>query len=372
MPMTDLQLEYESGELLASHDVAEPLVAGGVRCHGGFLGDGTYVSPRTKHRSPALVAWQEHHRAVFGTEVLHAPVEIWPGNYPNLAQARLLLREGVREPIIAVLTRIGTVEGFGAMIRFLAPPDMQRHFVEDIAGTATAHLSRGLVEAHARDEAGWGDEAGHDRMWYAVRDVAFENPVTQDETAEMMRRLGIPVGAGADPEAAQRRFLDRRVFTDLDLGLELLISTMLRVLFVEIKAFHVFAWAEALLACRDLVAGDGEAARLVSYIRADETPHVEYLRTSLTEMRDRTFIGESGNRHPGTEVIGRLWDASMAESLGILEDQNRTATLAEIERSVRARPRGDDILEEFHALGDVRPSADGRTFVTVTPGAGSG
>ena len=52
------QLEYTSDELLASHDYAEPLFAGGVRCHGGFTGDGTYVSPRTKHRVPAIEAWQ--------------------------------------------------------------------------------------------------------------------------------------------------------------------------------------------------------------------------------------------------------------------------------------------------------------------------
>ena len=32
----------------------------------------------------------------------------------------------------------------------------------------------------------------------------------------------------------------------------------------------------------------------MSYVRADETPHVDYLRTALTEMRDRTFVGESG------------------------------------------------------------------------------
>src|SRR3546814_11155954 len=113
--------------------------------------------------------------------------------------------------------------------------------------------------------------------------MALENQGTEGETAEMMKRMGSPVGVGADPDAARSRFLDRRAFPDRDLGLELLVSTMLRVLFVEIKAFHVFAWAEELLADRDLVAGDGEAARLVSFIRADETPHVEYLRTSSTE-----------------------------------------------------------------------------------------
>jgi hypothetical protein len=94
----------------------------------------------------------------------------------------------------------------------------------------------------------------------------------------------------------------------------------------------------------------------VSFIRADETPHVEYLRTSLTEMRDRTFIGESGRKYPGSDVIGRMWDASMAESLGLLEDQNRKAVIAEIERALLARPDGADLLAEFHRLGDPAPA----------------
>ena len=343
-------LEFSSEELLTTDDIEEPLLAGGVRCHGGFLHDGSYVSPRTKFRRPALAAWQNQHRTDFGTEILHAPVETWPGNYPRVEQARFLLRHGVREPIVANLTRIGTVEGFGAMIRFLAPPDMQRFFDDDIRGTALDHLAKGLVEAHARDEAGHGDEAGHDRMWYVVRDIAFENPVTQDETELMMQRMGIAFGASPDPDGVRQRFLGKRAFEDLDVGLELLISTMLRVLFVEMKAFHVFAWAEELLSDPDLVAGDGEAARLVAFIRADETPHVEYLRTALTEMRERTFVGESGKRYPGTDIIGQMWDASLAESLGLLEEQNRAATVAELELAVSSRPNGADLLAEFHSL----------------------
>jgi hypothetical protein len=343
-------LEFAADDLLATHPVEEPLLAGGVRCHGGFLADGTYVSPRTALRGPAIAAWQDEHRKTFGAEILHAPVETWPAGYPSVEQARFLLRNGVREPIIATLTRIGTVEGFGAMIRFLAPPDMQKFFDDDIRGTALDHLAKGLVEAHARDEAGFGDEAGHDRMWYATRDIAFENPVTQDETALMMERMGIAFGAAPDPDGARQRFLGKRAFEDLDVGLELLISTMLRVLFVEIKAFHTFAWAEELLSDTELVAGEGEAARIVSYIRADETPHVEYLRTALTEMRDRTLIGESGRKYPGSDIIGPMWDASLAESLGLLEDQNRAATVAELELALSSRPNGADLLAEFHTL----------------------
>lgn len=346
------QLEYTTDEILADHRFAEPLVLGGVVCHGGFGDDGTYISPRTAGRAPALLAWQANHKEVFGKDILHAPIETWPGNYPNLEQARLLLRNGVRDPIISALTRIGTVEGFGAMIRYLAPEDMQPFFDEDLKGTATQHLGRGLVEAHARDEAGYENVAGHMQMWYAVRDIAFENPVTQDETANMLERMGIGGVNMADPMAARERFLGRRAHPDLDMGLEMLISTMLRVLFVEIKAHHVFAWSETLLSDNDLVAGDGEAARLVSYIRQDEAPHVEYLRTSLTEMRDRTFIGSSGKKYPGTEVIAAMWEQSMKESLTTMEDVNRAAILSEVELALADLPNGKDILAEFHSLDD--------------------
>ena len=43
--MSNLQLDYTWDELLSTHDVEEPLVLNGVRCHGGYLSDGTYVSP---------------------------------------------------------------------------------------------------------------------------------------------------------------------------------------------------------------------------------------------------------------------------------------------------------------------------------------
>jgi hypothetical protein len=343
--MSNLQLEYRPDELLATHEVAEPLLAGGVRCHGGFLADGTYVSPRTRFRLPAIDAWQRHHRETFGTAVLDAPLATWPGAYPNVEQARFLLRSGIRRPMIMVLTRIGTAEGLGAMIRHLSPSDLQPHFVEDIRGTALAHLNQGLIEAHARDEAGWEGEAGHDRMWYAARDLAFEHPVVADQTEATMARLGL-TGTGAPP-----RILSGPL-ADVDLGLELLFTTMIRVLFIELKAFHVFAWAEEVLSDTDLVAGEGEAARIVSYIRSDERPHVEYLRTALTEARDRTVIGTSGRRHPGTEVIGTLWDALLAESRTTLEERNRAAALAEVERALRDRPGGGEVLEEFHALGE--------------------
>ena len=349
--MSNLQLSWSEDELLATHDVDEPVIAGGVRCHGGFLADGSYVPPRTKHRVDAIKAWQQAHREQFGTDVLHAPIDMWPEPYPNVAQTKYLLREGVREPVITQLTRIGTVEGFGAMIRHVQLGEMQRYFDESIAGTAIAHLQHGLFEAHARDEAGWDEEAGHNQMWFAARDVAFEAPPTADETQTMLVRMGIaqPNGTPPSPEQMRAAAASMRMFDDLDLTLEMTIRRMLGILFIEVSAFHTFAWAEEVLSDDTLVADADKSAQLVRCIRTDETPHVDYLRTALTEMRDRTFIGMSGRQHAGSDVIGRLWDTALGESLGPRRAQFVKTVISELEHSLASHPRRAELLEGFHA-----------------------
>ena len=348
-------ISWTEQELLTDHDVAEPLIAGGVRCHGGFTADGEYVSPRTKNRVPAIAAWQQSHREQFGTEILDAPIELWPEVFPNVAQSKYLLREGVAEPTVSSLTRIGTVEGFGSMIRTVQVDRLQSHFDESIAGTALEHLHRGLFEAHARDEAGWEEEGGHKQMWFAARDIAFGDPVTEDMTQAMLIRMGIVAADGKPPtpQAAQAAAQALRRFPDLDLALEMMLRRMVGLLFIEVSAFHTFAWAEAVLSDRDLVAGDGAAADLVSYVRADETPHVEYLRTALTEMRDRTFVGASGRRISGREVVGTLWDAALDQSLHVTRENALKTAMAEVEHALESNPRRSELLEGFRALGPV-------------------
>ncbi len=344
--MTTTQVDFSANELLESDPIAEPLIAGGVRCHGGFDGSGAYVSPRTKNRWPAIRAWQQQRSEQFGTELLDIALDTWPGAYPNVTQAKFLIREGVSDPIIGRLTQIGTVEGFGSMIRYSPIPDLQRCFAEDVGGTATWHLGRGLYEAHARDEAGYKSEGGHKQMWFAARDIAFESPLSEDQTQTMMDRMfgyGGPAGAGSSAEP---------LFPDVDQSLELLIQSMSRLLLIEISAYHVFAWAEEVLADTELVAGDGEASRLVSYIRADEAPHVEYLKTTLSEMRDRTFVGESGRTIPGTTVVGDIWERARAESVGARHEANVRVVRREIEHCLEGNKRGKDILAGFDALAN--------------------
>lgn len=349
--MTTLQTEFTEAELLASHSGTEPLVAGGVRCHGGFDDDGSYLPPRTLHRVPAIEAWREKHREDFGAEVIDVPLETWPEHFPNLAQARFLISEGVREPLIATLTRIGTLEGLGANIALLRPTDLQRHFVEDIRGTAIDHLGSGLFEAHGRDEAGYEEEAGHRDMWFAARDIAFPEPGPDIDVEKMLERMGF--GQGSPGTGSSTRLLP----DDIDANLEFMVALMVRILLIEVQAFHTFAWADAWLGDPDLVAGEGSAASIVRYIRADETPHVGYLATALTEMRDRTWIGASGKRYEGTDMVGRIWDVLLDQSIGSGRAQSLANILGEVEFWCARYDHGDRVLEGFHALATPEPEA---------------
>jgi hypothetical protein len=162
-------------------------------------------------------------------------------------------------------------------------------------------------------------------------------------TQTMLVRMGIATEGGSIPPPPPRRF------PELDALLEMMIRRMVGLLFIEISAFHTFAWAEEVLSDTDLVAGDAAAAELVRCIRADETPHVDYLRTTLSEMRDRTFIGESGERIPGEKVIGTMWDASLELSLGPNRENFIKQATGEIEHALEGNPRRAQILEGFEA-----------------------
>jgi len=334
------RLCWSREELLASSPVEEPLIAGEVRCHGGFDADGRYCSPRTLHRTPAIQAWQDQLRGQ-GQPLVEIPSALMPPQYPNLDQARLLLRNGVREPLVRALTIISIVEGFGAIIRDVQVPDLRQLLVEPIDGTALAHLDRGLFEAHARDESGFRDEGGHKQMWEAARDLALEHPkVPGDVLMRMMGRRGA-------------RHRPERPFPELDPGLERMLLMMAQVLVVEVFAEGTFDWGEQLLSDPELSAAPEAAGALVRHIRSDERPHVEYLRTALSELRARTLRTLDGRTRPGREIV----DAALHRVLrGITRDRPREQR-EDLRQNLVAAMRGaahpGALLEEFEALESV-------------------
>ena len=333
------RLEFKPEELLSSPKFDTPLMAGGVLCHGGFGADGNYVSPRTLWRDPAVRAWQEQHLKTSPYPLVEIPQDVIPPHLPSVEQAKLLLKEGVREPMVRTLTEIAIVEGFGATIRDLPVPPIASFIREDVTGTALAHLTGGLFEAHARDEAGWGAEGGHKQMWEAARDLALSKPkVPGDILMAIMGRRG---GGGRGG----------RVLPYLKEDVERVIGFMTNVLIIEVFAVSTFQWAEDVLSDPAVSDAPKDAADMVRYIRADESPHVQYLRTALSEISARTLIGEDGKEHSGHEAVQAMLD----RSLRFIIRQRREDRREQMHASIRASAKGivkdvEGLIERFDRL----------------------
>lgn len=331
------RLVYSREELLESGAYEAPLIAGGVRCHGGFDADGRYRSPRTIHRAPAIDAWQAR-LAREGAELIEIPRALMPPQYPNVAQATLLLEHGVRDPIVRALTIISIVEGFGAIIRDVKVPELAAVVVEPTEGTALAHLRAGLFEAHARDESGWKDEGGHKQMWEAARDLAFEKPKIPGDV--LMRMMG--------RQAARRR--PERPFPQIDETLERMLAIMAQVLVVEIFAEGTFAWGMQLLSNPKVSAAPEAAAAMVANIRADESPHVEYLRTALSELRARTLRTVDGGTIAGRTVVDGLLHRILAEITRSRPREQREDLRENLIEAMQVAAKPAALLEAFDAL----------------------
>jgi len=331
------QLNFSTEEILANVPIREPLIVKGVKCHGGFDADGHYRSPRTAFRVPAIKAWQEQHVATSGTPLFEIPADTISPQMPNVAQVKFLLRSGVREPMVRWLSEIAIVEGFGAMIRELPVPPLAGFIREDTAGTTLAHLAKGLFEAHARDEAGWTEEGGHRQMWDAARDAALSNPAISPEiyTSLIARR-------GAGQPAA--------LFPELGEPVERLIRFMVNVLAIEVFATSTFAWAEEILSDPEVSDAPIDAANLVRFIRADESPHVEYLRTALSEIQARTILTLDGKPVSGRKVVNDLAERGIRMMLRQRLNE-RPVMVRDLIRKTANVKDIDALMREFDALG---------------------
>jgi hypothetical protein len=330
------KLNFSFDELLENPAYDRRLIVNGRRCHGGFDKDGRYQSPRTVWRNPSIKAWQDQHRATSPLPLVEVPRDVVPPYTPNVAQARFLLKNGVREPLVRILTEIAIVEGFGAFIRELPVPALGSFIREDVAGTALAHLTGGLFEAHARDEAGWGAEGGHKQMWEAARDAALSNPAIAPEIF-----AAIAARRGAAPQA---------LFPELGDAVERVIRFMVDVLAIEVFAASTFAWAEAVLSDPEISDAPEEAADLVRYIRSDEAPHVEYLRTGLSEIGARTLLTQSGQAIAGKVVVDALMDRTLRNMMR-QRAVDRPRMLRELIRNNAHGKNPEVLIAEFESLG---------------------
>ena len=330
------KLEYTFDELMTEPAIDEPLIAGGVRCHGGYAG-GAYVSPRSAVRRPAVAAWRQ--RLVDERQpLIHVPAQYVPPNYPNYPQAKFLLKEGVVEPVTRALTIISIVEGFGARIREVKVPDLGVEVKEGVEGTALAHLANGLFEAHARDEAGHRNEGGHKQMWEAARDLGLAKPhVPGDVLLRLM--TGSVTGERT------------RLYPALSERMENMILMMANVLIVETFAEDTFAWAQQLLGDPEVSADPERSAHVVECIARDEVVHVDYLTVALSELRARTLRGADGKTElSGADVVDGVFRRQLR---GMATQRPRVARdrlREEIRQAIADEVRASAIAKRFEDL----------------------
>jgi hypothetical protein len=333
----DARLSYTADELLSDGDYEAPLIAGEVLCHGGFDRSGEYRSPRTIFRNPAVQAWQSA-LVSSGHSLIEIPDALVPPQFPSVAQAKLLLQNGVQEPIVRALTVISILEGFGAIIRDVRVPDLKALLVEPFDGTALAHLDQGLFEAHARDEAGYKDQGGHKQMWEAARDLALENPkVPSDVFLRLMGDRG--QARGGDP-----------LFPQLDKTLYRMLSMMTQVFVIEVFARTTFDWGVSLLSDPEVSAEPKRASDMVAYIRSDEAPHVEYLRAALSEARARTLRTVDGKTISGQTVVDGLVHHVLKRLADNRPREQRDETRGALLKAIEAGEAKQSLLEAFDAL----------------------
>jgi hypothetical protein len=334
------RLAYTREEIMADDAYARPHIEAGYRLHGGFDAKGTYVSPRTLHRWPAVRAWQEQ-VTKRGFPLIDATVRLLKrGAYPNAEQQKLLLGSGLGETLWNSLTITGIIEARGKALCDAQAPDFQKIIVEDISATATGHLNKGLLYAHGLDEGGnrAGGEGGHDDMWFAVRDALF------GKDAYPLPEVPASIGR---PEIG-------RLMPQVDKAYEYWILLLMNVLMIEVRAESFFSFCVDIMRSpdvfRDRRAAADHAAEIVERIRTDEAIHVAYLQAFVSEMRSFTIRTIDGKQITGASMIDPIWEGMIHWHSVTQADFGREQSRSAIEVRMAKLPAGHELLRKFDSL----------------------
>ncbi len=341
---TGPKLVWTEAELLTDHDFAAPheVSVGGktIRLHGGLLANGNYQPPRALKREQAFDAWEQA-LAERGGQPHDASADLLAGlRLPTAEQQRVLLRNDLGQSFWNTLTIIGKIEARGRLLADLVVPDLQPGIVEDISEMAIGHLGKGLLLAHGLDEGGEPDKGigGHDEMWFAARDLAFDaNAFPDVEPEDNIGR----------PDAGER------YLPEIDATVEGLFSFLANLLIIEFRAELGFAETQEVLRTGDLFAdrrAEAElAAELIERIRIDEEIHVRSLKLYLGELRNITLKTNDGGTVPGAELIDRFWDGlvrwATVEQPALAAEAFREVLYERID----AHPEAGRVRQEFDA-----------------------
>lgn len=335
------KLVYSQEEIEAEHDYAAPHVECGLKLHGGFDKEGRYLSPRTKYRWHAVNAWHEQLNQR-GVDIVEATTELLvEPNYPNTAQQLLLLQKGIEQSLWDSLTITGLIEGRGRALADVTAPDFQEIIEEDISETALAHMNKGLLRAHGWDEGGnpATEMGGHDVMWFAVRDLVFGKD-----------KYPIP-----EPPASIGREKAEREMPLIPMGYEGLISFLMNLLMIEVRAERAFSFYESVIRSGEAFADKRDeaanAVRLIDRIRQDEGVHVAWLRAAISEFRSFTIKTADGGKVNGAEIIDPVWEKMVHWHAVGMHEANREINREQMKNRILKAPNGgQSVFEEFESL----------------------
>jgi hypothetical protein len=334
------KLVFTRDELMAEHAYAKVQTEAGYRLHGGFDEHGTYISPRTLNRWPAVNAWHAQVQKR-GFPLIDASVRLLKRSaYPNVQQQQLLLNSGLGETLWNSLTITGVIEARGRALCEAEAPDFQKIIVEDIGATTIGHLNKGLLYAHGLDEGGnpAAGEGGHDDMWFAVRDALFgKNAFPLPE---------VPASIGR-PEIG-------RLMPQVDKVYEDWILLLMNVLMIEVRAEAFFSFCVEIMRSpnvfRDRRAAANHAADIVERIRTDEAIHVAYLQSFVSELRSYTIRTLDGKQISGASMIDGIWEGMINWHSVTQADFSQKQSREAIEARMAKRPDGRMLLAQFDQL----------------------
>lgn len=335
-----LKVNYTKEEIEAEHQYAKPHIECGVKLHGGFSDDGTYISPRTRNRWEAVRNWQKQLEDK-GVQIVEATTNLLTvANFPNVAQQVWLLKNGIDQSFWNSLTITGLIEGRGRALADLTAPDFQDVIVEDISQTALAHMNAGLLTAHGWDEGGnpESEEGGHDVMWFVTRDLVFG----QD-------KYPIP-----EPPASIGREKDEREMEQIPAEHEGLISFLMNLLMIEVRAERAFDFYERVLRNDEVFTDRREeamlAAKLVNRIREDESVHVAWLRAAISEFRSSTIKTVNGDEVSGVKILDPVWRNMVHWHAVEMHETNRPVAEDQLKKSIMETQDGEAVLKQFESL----------------------
>jgi hypothetical protein len=334
------KLNYDTPEIEAEHDYATFHVECGQRLHGGFDSDGNYLSPRTKYRWDAINAWHESLDSR-GIPIVEASTELLTEpNFPNVSQQILLLTHGIEQSFWDSLTITGLIEARGRALAEVTAPDFQSIICEDISGTALGHMNKGLLTTHGWDEGGvsGSNVGGHDVMWFASRDLVF----------------------GADkypiPEAPASigRNKDEREMLQLPAEHEMLISFLMNLLMIEVRAERAFDFYERVISAPETFPNKPVEAThsvdLINRIRQDEAVHVAWLRAAISEFRSSTISTVDSKKVPGADILDPVWEKMVHWHAVEMHETTRPENEALMKALMLQLDNGEQVFDQFKAL----------------------